>query len=101
MHMLEFKTVSGLDLIIELIEYDLSNNQSQIVIHKRPGFRVIIYMFYAWPWPVQLVLKIIITHGIGVIMAHHQISLCRREQLSVRTTLRFCISCTLTRSEKS
>ncbi|MBA7618379.1 hypothetical protein ES703_25705 [subsurface metagenome] len=46
-------------------------------------------MFYARAWSVELVLKIIIANGIGVIMAHNKVSFGCCEQLSVGPAFQF------------
>ncbi len=50
-------------------------------------------MFDARTGPIKFVFKIIITNGIGMIMAHHQVTLCRCEQLPVGSAFRFGICC--------
>jgi len=86
---LKFKPVARLDFLIELVKQNLFYDHCKIVFYKRLNLRVIIQMLDTGPWPVKLMLKIIITHGVSMIVTHYQVSLSGSQQFSVSLSFLF------------
>ena len=73
--MLQLEAISLMDCFVELIEKDLLYDQGEIVIDKGFGLGVGEELLYGRPGAVKLVLKIVVADGVGVIMAHNEVSL--------------------------
>ncbi len=87
--MLQLETVSLLDRFIELIEQDLPYGHGEVVIDKGFDLRVSEELLYGRPGAVKLVLEVVVADGVGVIMAHNEVSLGGCDQLSIRSSLQF------------